>query len=161
MSLQSWFPACVLEAGSLRPTTASGQMGPPFPASIQAGTQGREGQGRAWVQGHILFRSIPTHSGCSPGPMWRGLWRQEARPRVISAPFGLGASCRLGEGQTLASQVTVISGTMTSPPYASVSHLHPQRDVVVKVRGNTRGGLPWWLSGKKSACQCGRHRFDL
>ena len=22
-------------------------------------------------------------------------------------------------------------------------------------------GLPWWLSGKESACQCGRHRFDL
>ena len=21
-------------------------------------------------------------------------------------------------------------------------------------------GLPWWLSGKESACQCGRHRFD-
>ena len=20
-------------------------------------------------------------------------------------------------------------------------------------------GLPWWLSGKESACQCGRHRF--
>jgi len=22
-------------------------------------------------------------------------------------------------------------------------------------------GLPWWLSGKKSACQCRRCRFDL
>ena len=22
-------------------------------------------------------------------------------------------------------------------------------------------GLPWWLSGKESACQCRRHRFDL
>ena len=22
-------------------------------------------------------------------------------------------------------------------------------------------GLPWWLSGKVSACQCKRHRFDL
>src|SRR5574340_1093436 len=21
-------------------------------------------------------------------------------------------------------------------------------------------GLPWWLSGKESACQCRRHRFD-
>ena len=21
-------------------------------------------------------------------------------------------------------------------------------------------GLPWWLSGKESACQCSRHRFD-
>ena len=21
-------------------------------------------------------------------------------------------------------------------------------------------GLPWWLSGKQSACQCRRHRFD-
>ena len=21
-------------------------------------------------------------------------------------------------------------------------------------------GLPWWLSGKKSTCQCGRHGFD-
>ena len=21
-------------------------------------------------------------------------------------------------------------------------------------------GLPWWLSGKKSACQCRRHGFD-
>ena len=23
-----------------------------------------------------------------------------------------------------------------------------------------RSGLPWWLSGKKSACQCRRHGFD-
>ena len=22
------------------------------------------------------------------------------------------------------------------------------------------GGLPWWLSGKESVCQCSRHRFD-
>ena len=22
-------------------------------------------------------------------------------------------------------------------------------------------GLPWWLSGKESTCQCRRHRFDL
>ena len=22
------------------------------------------------------------------------------------------------------------------------------------------GGLPWWLSGKESACQCGRHGFN-
>ena len=22
------------------------------------------------------------------------------------------------------------------------------------------GGLPWWLSGKESVCQCRRHRFD-
>ena len=21
-------------------------------------------------------------------------------------------------------------------------------------------GLPWWLSGKESTCQCRRHRFD-
>ena len=21
-------------------------------------------------------------------------------------------------------------------------------------------GFPWWLSGKESACQCRRHRFD-
>ena len=21
-------------------------------------------------------------------------------------------------------------------------------------------GLPWWLSGKESACQCKRHEFD-
>ena len=21
-------------------------------------------------------------------------------------------------------------------------------------------GLPWWLSGNESACQCRRHRFD-
>jgi len=21
-------------------------------------------------------------------------------------------------------------------------------------------GLPWWSSGKESACQCSRHRFD-
>ena len=123
--------------------------------------RGQARPGRAWVQGHILFRSIPTHSGCSPGPMWRGLWWREARPRVISAPSSLGGSCRLGKGRTLASQVTVILGTMTSPPCASVSHPHPQGDVVVKVRDNTCGGLPWWLSGKESACQCRRHRFDL
>ena len=24
----------------------------------------------------------------------------------------------------------------------------------------TRGGLPWWLSGKEYACQCRRHVFD-
>ena len=24
----------------------------------------------------------------------------------------------------------------------------------------TYGGLPWWLSGKESACQCSRHEFD-
>ena len=24
----------------------------------------------------------------------------------------------------------------------------------------TKGGLPWWLSGKESASQCGRHRFN-
>ena len=23
-----------------------------------------------------------------------------------------------------------------------------------------QGGLPWWLSGKESACKCRRHRFD-
>ena len=22
------------------------------------------------------------------------------------------------------------------------------------------GGLPWWLSGKESTCQCRRHEFD-
>ena len=25
---------------------------------------------------------------------------------------------------------------------------------------NSGQGLPWWLSGKQSACQCRRHRFD-
>ena len=25
---------------------------------------------------------------------------------------------------------------------------------------NTRLGLPWWLRGKESTCQCRRHRFD-
>ena len=25
---------------------------------------------------------------------------------------------------------------------------------------NSGQGLPWWLSGKESACQCRRHRFD-
>ena len=25
---------------------------------------------------------------------------------------------------------------------------------------NYKIGLPWWLSGKASACQCRRHRFD-
>ena len=24
----------------------------------------------------------------------------------------------------------------------------------------THAGLPWWLSGKESTCQCRRHRFD-
>ena len=24
----------------------------------------------------------------------------------------------------------------------------------------TTGGLPWWLSGREPACQCGRHRFS-
>ena len=23
-----------------------------------------------------------------------------------------------------------------------------------------REGLPWWLSGEESSCQCGRHEFD-
>ena len=23
------------------------------------------------------------------------------------------------------------------------------------------GGLPWWLSGKESACQCRRHKRDM
>ena len=25
---------------------------------------------------------------------------------------------------------------------------------------NKISGLPWWLSGKESTCQCRRHRFD-
>jgi len=25
---------------------------------------------------------------------------------------------------------------------------------------NAGVGFPWWLSGKESACQCRRHRFD-
>ena len=27
-------------------------------------------------------------------------------------------------------------------------------------QSNEAVGLPWWLSGKASACQCRRHRFD-
>ena len=26
---------------------------------------------------------------------------------------------------------------------------------------HTRWGVPWWLSGKESVCQCRRHRFNL
>ena len=29
-----------------------------------------------------------------------------------------------------------------------------------KVKNNKTVGLSWWLSGKKSACQCRRHGFD-
>ena len=29
-----------------------------------------------------------------------------------------------------------------------------------KILQNLLRGLPWWLSGKESACQCTRHRFD-
>ena len=28
------------------------------------------------------------------------------------------------------------------------------------LQGQARRGLPWWLSGKESTCQCRRHRFD-
>ena len=30
----------------------------------------------------------------------------------------------------------------------------------LKKKKNIETGLPWWLSGKESACQCKRHRFD-
>ena len=29
-----------------------------------------------------------------------------------------------------------------------------------KILQNLLRGLPWWLSGKESACECTRHRFD-
>ena len=31
---------------------------------------------------------------------------------------------------------------------------------IISYHGITPTGLPWWLSGKDSACQCRRHGFD-
>ena len=36
--------------------------------------------------------------------------------------------------------------------------IQPKKDAL-KIKRLT-GGLPWWLSGKESTCQCRRHRFD-
>jgi len=34
------------------------------------------------------------------------------------------------------------------------------KDEISKVQ-KRKMGLPWWLSGKESDCQCRRHGFDL
>ena len=39
---------------------------------------------------------------------------------------------------------------------SQVTAPHPK---LFSSKGST-SGLPWWLSGKESACQCGRHGFD-
>ena len=36
-----------------------------------------------------------------------------------------------------------------------------RQDQATDTLTRTYGGLPWWLSGKESACQCSRHEFDL
>ena len=36
----------------------------------------------------------------------------------------------------------------------------PSRLIDSKLKSWLGMGLPWWLSGKESSCQCGRHRFD-
>ena len=47
---------------------------------------------------------------------------------------------------------------------ATGTHSPSQRDGIPRCtwpRGiERRLGLPWWLSGKESACQCRKHRFD-
>ena len=37
--------------------------------------------------------------------------------------------------------------------------VHPP-SLSFRTRVSTEQGLPWWLSGKESACQCGRRGFD-
>ena len=42
-------------------------------------------------------------------------------------------------------------------------HLHPgmlREGGIWEMVRLTGGGLPWWLSGKESACQCRRHGFN-
>ena len=36
----------------------------------------------------------------------------------------------------------------------------PSRLIDSKLKSCLGRGLPWWLSGKESSCQCRRHRFD-
>ena len=43
--------------------------------------------------------------------------------------------------------------------YIAVKHL-TDYSVCGIIFGILRNGLPWWLSGKESPCQCRRHRFD-
>ena len=43
---------------------------------------------------------------------------------------------------------------------ARVRKQHPQRSWTSGWHQETGAGLPWWLRGKKSACQCRRQKFD-
>lgn len=75
-----------------QPTRAPGQTGPPFPAAIQAGTQGGEGPARLGSKATSGSFPFPRTSGCSQGPTWRGPQSLDARPRVTSVPSSLGPS---------------------------------------------------------------------
>ena len=35
-----------------------------------------------------------------------------------------------------------------------------EKGQITPLKLSKKFGLPWWLSGKESACQCRRHRFD-
>ena len=42
-----------------------------------------------------------------------------------------------------------------------VLRAHHFKDLLCVLSNKKTVGLPWWLSGKESACQCRRHESDL
>ena len=71
-------------------------------------------------------------------------------PRLVLCPklFGSGHSLLLD----LASGTTHLLVSFLLPCPHLLSLFYPTSKV--------GAGLPWWLSGKEAACQCGRHRFN-
>jgi len=83
-----------------------------------------------------------------------GLPKQECARRALGdcwySRSRAGISSKLPEDADAA-------GLWTKPRVTRGHHVSITSDGAVK---NTETGLPWWLGGKESTCQCRRHGFD-
>ena len=84
----------------------------------------------------------------------RELWPPHSCPELLQPVTGV---CWSQWQMTLQSgseqKLIVLSGTVQCSPCRI-------RSRTTKDRAHGTSRFPWWLSGKESACQCKRHRFD-
>ena len=116
---------------------------PTFHLSLEEAKSLRElGQG-------IQEACCPTEAVWLSEPQWN--------LRVLMKPSVMASRDTVPQWPPESTESAVAWPEILSPPMMSGLFLyHLNLGLAMRLLG----GLPWWFSGKESACQCRRHRFD-